>query len=86
MAGSEAYVGDDTQVADLQGKMVMPGINETHSHSWQGGRKELYECNFPFTATPEEIAIVVMGCIASNTDSEWIKADSGLATSSSTMT
>jgi len=71
-AGSEAYVGDDTQVVDLQGKMVMPGINETHSHSWQGGRKELYECNFPFTATPEEITIIVMGCVASNTDSEWI--------------
>jgi predicted amidohydrolase YtcJ len=70
--GTAAHVGGSTQVVDLQGKMVMPGINETHSHSWQGGRKELYECNFPFTATPEEIAIIVAGCVASNTESEWI--------------
>lgn len=71
-AGSSAHVGGSTNVVDLQGEMVMPGINETHSHSWQGGRKELYECNFPFTATPEEIAMIVAGCVASNTESDWI--------------
>ncbi|MGI9233723.1 MAG: amidohydrolase [Woeseiaceae bacterium] len=71
-AGSAIHVGDSTEVVDLQGKMVMPGINETHAHSWQGGRKELYECNFSFTATPEEIAIIVAGCVASNTESDWI--------------
>jgi predicted amidohydrolase YtcJ len=71
-AGVEIYIGEGTQVIDLQGKMAMPGINETHSHSWQGGRKELYECNFPFSATPEEIAVIVTGCVESNPDSEWI--------------
>ena len=71
-AGAESYVGEGTQVIDLQRKMAMPGINETHSHSWQGGRKELYECNFPFTATPDEIAVIVAGCAESNPDSEWI--------------
>lgn len=70
--GVNAYVGDSTRLVDLQRKMVMPGINEAHAHSWQGGRKALYECNFPFTATPEEIAVIVAGCVESNPDAEWI--------------
>ena len=71
-AGVRQFVGDDTTIVDLDGKMAMPGINETHSHSWQGGRKELFECNFSFTATPEEIAEIVSECVESNPDSEWI--------------
>lgn len=71
-AGATRYVGESTMVIDLDGKMVMPGINETHAHSWQGGTKELYECNFPFTATPDEIAAIVTACVESNSDSAWI--------------
>jgi predicted amidohydrolase YtcJ len=68
-----AYVGENTQVIDLGGKMAMPGINDTHSHPWQGGVKLLYQCNFPFSATPDEIAVIVKGCVSANPDAEWIK-------------
>lgn len=71
-AGVDAYLGADTEIIDLQGSMVMPGVNETHAHSWQGGYKELYECNFPFTATPAEIATIVSGCVGTNPDAQWI--------------
>jgi len=71
-AGAGAYVGDVTRVIDLAGAMAMPGINETHAHTWQGGIKALFECNFAFTATPEQIAEVVEGCVAANPDAEWI--------------
>jgi predicted amidohydrolase YtcJ len=70
--GAVAYIGAETNVIDLAGRMAMPGINETHAHSWQGGTKELFECNFPFTATPDEIAVIVTDCVATNTDSVWI--------------
>ena len=67
------YIGDETNVIDLGGKMTMPGINEVHAHSWQGGTKELYECNFPFTATPDEISAIVTDCVAtSDADKVWI--------------
>ncbi len=66
------FVGPDTKVIELNGRMAMPGINEVHAHSWQGGIKALYECNFPFTATPEEIAAIVTGCVAANPDAQWI--------------
>jgi len=66
------YIGDDTEIIDLEGKMAMPGVNETHAHSWQGGTKELYECNFSFSATPDEIAEIVQGCVEAGTGATWI--------------
>jgi hypothetical protein len=71
-SGVDAYTGSNTEIVDLNGMMAMPGINDTHAHSWQGGHKELYECNFPFTATPAEIIAIVNECIESNPDAEWI--------------
>jgi len=50
-SGVDAYTGSNSEIVDLNGMMAMPGINDTHAHSWQGGHKELYECNFLFTAT-----------------------------------
>ena len=70
---AQKYVDETTRVFDLQGAMVMPGINDTHSHPWQGGLKVLYECNFAFDATPDEIAEVVRGCVEANPDAEWIR-------------
>ena len=67
------FVGEATRLIELQGAMVMPGINDTHSHPWQGGLKLLYECNFAFNATPDEIAQVVRGCVEANPQAEWIR-------------
>lgn len=67
------YIGESTRVIELLGAMVMPGINDVHSHPWQGGLKLLYECNFAFDSTPDEIARVVKGCVADNPDAAWIR-------------
>ncbi|NOX94622.1 MAG: amidohydrolase [Alphaproteobacteria bacterium] len=72
-ADALSFVGKDTKLIDLQGKMAMPGINDAHTHSWQGGFKLLYECNFHFTATPDEIAETIKGCIQANPDAQWIR-------------
>ena len=66
------YVGPDTEIVDLQGRMAMPGINDTHAHSWQGGTKSLYECNFQFSATPDEIAAIVRSCVTAMESATWI--------------
>lgn len=68
----QAWIGPDTQVLDLAGKMLMPGINDAHVHPVMGGLKMLYECNFPFTATPEVISTTLAGCVAQNPDADWI--------------
>ena len=71
-ADMTAWRGTDTQVMDLGGRMVMPGIIDGHQHPVWGGIKELFECNFPFTATPAEIAAIVTACVAAQPDSAWI--------------
>jgi len=74
--GSDSEVsrhrGDATEIINLGGRMVMPGIVDAHVHPTTGGVKELYQCTFPFTATPENIAARVKGCVAAQPDSEWI--------------
>ncbi|MFK7731418.1 MAG: amidohydrolase, partial [Pseudomonadales bacterium] len=62
-----------TEAIDLQQKMLMPGINDMHQHPVEGGAKELFECQFPFTAGPDEIAAAIAGCVAAQPDAEWIR-------------
>ena len=62
----------DTQLMDLEGRMLMPGINDAHIHPVMGGMKELYECNFPFTAKPAEIQQTIAACVADPNMGEWI--------------
>lgn len=78
--GAKAYIGKSTRVVDLAGRYAMPGIVDAHVHPAMGGLKVLYECNFPFTATPEEIATQVAACAAKSSAGTWIKGgqwDSG---------
>lgn len=80
MEGVKPYIGENTQVMDLEGKMAMPGINDGHIHPIRGGIKNLFECNFPFTSTPDEIAAKIAQCVEENPDAVWIRGgqwDSG---------
>lgn len=69
--GAQRFLGDSTEVIDLEGRFVMPGINDAHLHTLEGTNKTLFQCNFPFTATPEEIQQAVASC-AQNTDADWV--------------
>src|SRR5690606_12931436 len=42
----ENYIGPDTRVVDLQGRMAMPGVHDAHIHLLYGGRAEL-GCKIP---------------------------------------
>tara|TARA_R110002110_G_scaffold406421_1_gene626573 strand:- start:429175 stop:430926 length:1752 start_codon:yes stop_codon:yes gene_type:complete len=70
--GALATAHDDTQRVDVNGAMVMPGINDGHAHPSWGGQQLLYECRFGFTATPDEIAQALRQCIEADPDSQWI--------------
>ena len=67
-----AYVGPETRVVELEGRMLMPGIIDAHVHPIGGSLKNLYQCNFPFSATPAEIQAKVGECVAQQPDAEWI--------------
>lgn len=69
----QSYIGSATEVVDLQSKMAMPGINDMHVHPVEGGTKELFECVFPFTASPDEVADAVTDCVSNFPDATWIR-------------
>ena len=71
--GARALAGTDTKVIDLEHRMLMPGINDMHQHPVEGGAKELFECQFPFTAGPDEIAAAIRACVLARPDAEWIR-------------
>jgi len=64
---------DRARTIDLGGRMAMPGINDVHVHPLWGGVKVLYECSFPFTATPGQIKATLSVCAAARPDATWIR-------------
>lgn len=71
-ANAERYQGGKTRVIDLSGRMAMPGLNDLHVHPVEGFAVEMYQCVFPETFTPDDIAKKVTACVADNPDAEWI--------------
>jgi len=67
-----AYIGPQTEVVELEGRLVLPGLVDAHLHPLGGAVKELYQCNFPFSADPEEIQQTIARCVAARPDAEWI--------------
>ena len=66
------FVGPDTKRVDLNGGMIMPGLVDAHLHPVRGAIKELFHCNFPFTASPEQIQQKVAQCVSQQGESDWI--------------
>lgn len=71
--GARAHVGAQTEVIDLQGAYAQPGLVDIHVHPIMGGLKALYECNFPFTATPADIAKAIQACADRVPGDTWIR-------------
>ena len=70
----KALKGEQTEVTDLNGGFVMPGIQDMHVHPMDGGIKGRFECAFGAELTSPEIVEAVSQCVAA-TDNEasWIQ-------------
>jgi predicted amidohydrolase YtcJ len=71
-ADARRYIGPQTRVIEVD-TMAMPGLNDAHVHPLMGGLKALYECNFSFTATPEEVAAALKACAEKTPEGTWIR-------------
>ena len=67
-----AYRGGETEVIDIEGKMVMPGLNDLHVHPVYGFTVQLFECVFPGTATPDVVRQTVSRCVEESPEAKWI--------------
>jgi predicted amidohydrolase YtcJ len=72
-ADVDAFIGPQTRLIDLGGKMAMPGIHDMHMHPVEGSLTKLYECAFPATASLEEIATKVRSCAGNAPPGSWIR-------------
>jgi predicted amidohydrolase YtcJ/ketosteroid isomerase-like protein len=73
----KALVGEGTQVIDLEGKFVMPGVHDTHIHPLHAYTFDMSGgLVFPVTLNKEEILEVVKQYAADNPDRAWIKGKS----------
>jgi predicted amidohydrolase YtcJ len=60
-----------TQVIDLNGDTVVPGLHDMHVHPMSGGMAQ-QGCNFPQGSSPQQIIDTVKGCVAKHAKGEWI--------------
>ena len=68
------YKGPQSEILDLKGQFVMPGINDGHSHPVLGGMVSLFHCLFPATAPPSEVIRKLEKCVAdAPPDQLWIQ-------------
>ncbi len=81
----KALIGSETRVIDLQGKMVMPGINDVHVHPILGGRADLFECHFLPTLSLEEVLEVVRADARKAKPGAWIVGGSWGSNFTSTL-
>ena len=71
-AGANKYISSARNIIDLNGRMLMPGLTDAHVHPIRGAVKDLYECNFEFNATPNEVQQAVKKCVDAQPESDWI--------------
>ena len=77
--GSAAFVGPDTAVVDLRGRMMMPGLVDGHMHPLSGGLK-LTACSLDYLAlTVEDFRARIQSCLDATKDQEpdgWLEVES----------
>ena len=71
-AGAAALVGPGTEVVELDGRLVLPGLHDTHLHPVTGG-VELAECDLNPAQSREDVVRIVSGCAAAHPDAPWVR-------------
>jgi predicted amidohydrolase YtcJ len=68
----EAWIGDETELIDLAGRMAMPGIHDSHVHPLDGAYEKIY-CNLWYDYGVDAIIAKLQSC-DKNHEGEWFEA------------
>ncbi len=69
--GARALVGPGTRVVDLDGKMLLPGFQDSHVHPVTGGL-ELLACNLNDAESADEVLERIRAYAAGNPSKTWL--------------
>ena len=73
-----ALQDSSTQVIDLDGDAVLPGLHDSHVHALFAGLEQ-YQCGFAAGASPEAIADAISACVAASNAGDWIQGGNWVA-------
>ncbi|SDJ08476.1 amidohydrolase [Alteribacillus bidgolensis] len=70
----EDFVSSVTEVVDLEGKTVLPGFHDMHTHAINGAYKQIFECSLPEGQgiTLDLILNVIREYVKDHPDFKWI--------------
>ena len=71
-AGAKNYIGPQTQVVDLEGRMVLPGMQDLHIHPISGGI-EANGCDLNAATTVDEYIAIIKKYADEHPKDSWIK-------------
>ena len=66
------YVGDTTHVVELQGRMAMPGIHDSHIHPLEGAYEQIH-CNLSSGESIDGVKALLQACSETHSG-EWFNA------------
>ncbi len=65
------FINNKTQLIDLKGKLVLPGIHDTHNHPLEAGSDRV-TCILDTDQSLPEIRSIVKSCVSQSTDEGWL--------------
>jgi len=71
-SGLDPWIGSETQVVELEGRMLLPAFHDTHVHPVSGGI-ELGECDINAAETRSEVLSIVSACATTGAEGEWLQ-------------
>jgi len=71
-AGAKDYIGPQTEVIDLEGRMVVPGMQDVHIHPISGGI-EANGCDLNAATTVDEYLAIIKKYADEHPNEPWIK-------------
>ncbi len=73
-ADVQSYIGNNTNVVDLEGLLVMPGMQDAHLHAIEAGMNEAI-CEFPLEESFATYERLAKRCVADWEDGDWVLGD-----------
>lgn len=70
--GAKMWVGDNTEVTGLDGRMLMPGFHDSHMHPMAAGTRFL-RCRLHGLTWPDEVLARIAECAADDNSTGWFR-------------